>query len=98
MTMTPSFQEDHISQVPALQLLQQLGYTYLRPQEVYLERKGKLSNVLLESILAEQLRRLNKVRYRGKEQEFTEAGHPVGDPEPEGRGVRWPGADQRADL
>jgi hypothetical protein len=31
---TPSFQEDHISQVPALQLLQNLGYTYLRPQEV----------------------------------------------------------------
>ena len=70
---TPSFQEDHISQVPALQLLQNLGYTYLRPQEVYLERKGKLSNVLLEGILAEQLRRLNKVRYRGKEQDFTEA-------------------------
>ena len=44
---TPSFQEDHVSQVPALQLLQNLGYTYLRPQEVFLERKGKLGNVLL---------------------------------------------------
>ena len=31
---TPSFQEDHISQLPALQLLQNLGYTYLRLQEV----------------------------------------------------------------
>ena len=71
--MTPSFQEDHISQVPALQLLQQLGYTYLRPQEVHLERKGRLSNVLLEGILAEQLRRMNKVRHRGSEQDFTEA-------------------------
>jgi type I restriction enzyme R subunit len=73
MSASPSFQEDHISQVPALQLLQTLGFTYLRPQQVYLERKGKLSNVLLEGILAEQLKRLNKVRYRGKEQDFTEA-------------------------
>jgi type I restriction enzyme R subunit len=70
---TPSFQEDHISQVPALQLLQNLGYTYLRPQEVHLERKGKLSNVLLEGVLAQQLARLNKVRYRGKEYDFSEA-------------------------
>jgi hypothetical protein len=37
MMNTPSFQEDHISQVPALQLLQNLGYTYLRPQEVTLQ-------------------------------------------------------------
>ena len=70
---TPSFQEDHVSQVPALQLLQNLGYTYLRPQEVFLERKGKLGNVLLESVLAAQLRRLNHINYRGKQYEFTEA-------------------------
>ena len=31
--ITPSFLEDHISQVPALQLLVKLGYTYLRPEE-----------------------------------------------------------------
>jgi type I restriction enzyme R subunit len=70
---TPSFQEDHVSQVPALQLLQNLGYTYLRPQEVFLERKGKLGNVLLEGILAAQLRKLNRINYRGKQYEFTEA-------------------------
>ena len=42
---TPSFKEDHISQIPALQLLQNLGYTYLSPDEaeklkVYKEQKG----------------------------------------------------------
>jgi type I restriction enzyme, R subunit len=73
MSATPSFQEDHISQVPALQLLQNLGYTYLRPQEVHLERKGKLSSVLLEGILAQQLRKLNRINYRGRQYEFTEA-------------------------
>ena len=69
----PSFQEDHVSQVPALQLLQNLGYTYLRPQEVFLEHKGKLGNVLLEGILAAQLRRMNRISYRGKQFEFSEA-------------------------
>ena len=70
---TPLFQEQHVSQVPALQLLQNLGYTYLRPQEVFLERKGKLGNVLLEGILAAQLRKLNRINYRGKQYEFNEA-------------------------
>jgi type I restriction enzyme R subunit len=70
---TLSFQEDHVSQVPALQLLQNLGYTYLRPQEAFLERKGKLGNVLLEGILAEQLRKLNSINYRGRQYDFTEA-------------------------
>ncbi len=37
----PSFLEDHISQVPALQLLQNMGYTYQRPAETFLERGGK---------------------------------------------------------
>src|SRR5437879_5732938 len=73
MNTSPSFQEDHISQVPALQLLQNLGYMYLRPQEVYLERKGKLSNVLLEGILADRLAKVNKIRYRGKEYDFSQA-------------------------
>ncbi len=68
---TPSFQEDHISQVPALQLLQNLGYTYLRPQEAILQRKGRFANVLLEGILTEQLRR-RRFKYRGAEHAFTE--------------------------
>ena len=29
----PSFLEDHISQIPALQLLQNLGWQYLTPAE-----------------------------------------------------------------
>ncbi|HEV7645079.1 MAG TPA: type I restriction endonuclease [Pyrinomonadaceae bacterium] len=68
----PSFLEDHISQVPALQLLQNMGYTYLRPAEVYLERGGKFSNVLLENILEKQLRKLNKIRFKGIEHDFTD--------------------------
>jgi len=56
---TPSFKEDHISQIPALQLLQNLGYTYLCPAEVENLRNGKTSNVLLEDILRKQLKEIN---------------------------------------
>ena len=30
----PSFKENHISLIPALQMLQKLGYTYLSPAEI----------------------------------------------------------------
>jgi type I restriction enzyme R subunit len=70
--MTPSFQEAPISQIPALRFLQQLGFSYLSPEEVAVERKGRMGRVLLENILAGQLRRLNKVRFKGRELAFTE--------------------------
>ncbi|MBW8324213.1 MAG: type I restriction endonuclease subunit R [Prolixibacteraceae bacterium] len=56
---TPSFKEDHISQIPALQLLQKLGYTYLSQAEAEDLRGGKTSNVLLEDILRKQLKEIN---------------------------------------
>ena len=54
-----SFKEDHISQIPALQLLQNLGYTYLSPAEAEKFRGGKTSNVLLDDILRKQLKEIN---------------------------------------
>ena len=59
---TPSFKEDHISQIPALQLLQKLGYTYLSPEEALQLRTNKTSNVLLEDILRRQLKEINSIR------------------------------------
>lgn len=59
---TPSFKEDHISQVPALQLLQKLGYIYLSPEEALKSRGGKTSNVLLEDILRKQLNEINSIK------------------------------------
>ena len=56
---TPSFKEDHISQIPALQLLQKLGYKYLSPAEAERLRGSKTSNVLLEDILRKQLKEIN---------------------------------------
>lgn len=70
---TPSFIEDHISQIPALQLLQNLGYTYLTPEEVLKERQDKLSNVILEDILEQQLFKFNKIQFKGKIYPFSPA-------------------------
>ena len=56
---TPSFKEDHISQIPALQLLQKLGYTYLSQAVAENFRGGKTSSVLLEDILRKQLKEIN---------------------------------------
>src|SRR5262245_24183964 len=73
LSSLPSFLEDHVSQFPALQLLQILGYVYLRREEIHLERRGKLSNALLEGVLEKQLRRLNRISFRGADHEFSDA-------------------------
>lgn len=59
---TPSFKEDHISQIPALQMLINLGYTYISPEAALKARDLKTSNVLLESVLREQLKDINSIR------------------------------------
>ncbi|MCF7689086.1 MAG: type I restriction endonuclease subunit R [Cephaloticoccus sp.] len=69
---TPNFLEAHVSQIPAIQLLQQLGFAYLSPEEVAVERRGKLGNVLLEDVLAKQLHRINRVQAKGREVPFTD--------------------------
>lgn len=69
----PSFREDHISQLPALQMLIKLGYKYLTPEEALEARGNRSSNVLLEAILKKQLREINKIEYRGKEFPFSDA-------------------------
>ena len=68
----PRFDEDAISQLPALHLLQNLGWQYLTPDEALELRGGKLSNVLLEGILIPWLREHNRVRFKGRELPFTE--------------------------
>lgn len=68
-----SFREDDISKIPALRLLERLGYTYLSPEEALEMRDGKFGNVLLEDVLREQLRRINSIRVAGRaEVRFSE--------------------------
>ncbi|MDD4454300.1 MAG: HsdR family type I site-specific deoxyribonuclease [Candidatus Methanomethylophilaceae archaeon] len=69
--MTHNFLEDHISQIPALQLLMKIGYTYLTPTEA-MEIRGDNRNVLLDGILLDQLKRMNRIQHRGQAYEFSE--------------------------
>ncbi|HOC94180.1 MAG TPA: HsdR family type I site-specific deoxyribonuclease [Bacteroidales bacterium] len=72
MPPTPSFTEDHISQVPALQLFQNIGYTYLSPDEALSLRGGRESGVLMDGILENWLRENNAIYYKGETYTFTE--------------------------
>ncbi len=71
---TPSFATEEVllSQVPAVQLLVNLGWQYLSPEEATAARGKKRSNVLLEEVLRTQLKALNKIQYRGEVHPFTE--------------------------
>lgn len=60
--MSISFKEDHISQIPALLMLEKIGYTYLTPDEALALRGGNLANVLLEPVLRKQLAAINVVQ------------------------------------
>ena len=65
-------EEVFLSQIPAVQLLVNLGWQYLSPAEALAARGGKRANVLLEEVLRAQLKRLNSIQYRGAVHPFTE--------------------------
>ena len=71
MQNTPSFLEDKISQIPALQVLMNMGYEYIKPEEAYRLRGGKLGNVILDDILERQLRQMNEIYFKGEKYSFS---------------------------
>ncbi|WP_018079451.1 type I restriction endonuclease subunit R [Thiobacillus denitrificans] len=66
------FDEKHLSQIPALHLLANLGYRYLTPEQALAMRGGRLSNVLLEEVLRESLKRINRIQHKGENYLFSE--------------------------
>jgi type I restriction enzyme R subunit len=66
------FNEKHLSQIPALQLLANLGYRYLTPEQALAMRGGRLSNVLLEEVLRDSLKRINRIQHKGDNYLFSE--------------------------
>jgi hypothetical protein len=57
--MNPSFQEAPISQIPALRLLQQLGFSYLASEYVAVERKRKLGRERRQSLVVSKFSQIN---------------------------------------
>jgi type I restriction enzyme R subunit len=68
--MTFNAAEKHQSQIPALQLLVALGFTPLSQAEAVRQRGGRLRNVVLDDVLAEQLLKINRFTHRGREYPF----------------------------
>ena len=72
MSREKSYDERYISQVPAIEVLQKLGYQYLSPEEA--ERmRGNLHHVLLTTVLEEKLKKLNSYEYQGQTYQFSES-------------------------
>lgn len=66
------FNEKYLSQIPALQQLINLGYHYLTPEQALAERGGRTSNIIMEGILRKQLKKINRINYKGGEYLFSE--------------------------
>lgn len=71
--LPPAWLEDDLSQLPALQLLQVLGWTYLSPDEALALREGREGNVLLSGVLAGWIREHNAVEKLDKRHPLSEA-------------------------
>ena len=67
-----AYLERNVSQIPAIELLQSMGYTYISPEDCEKQR-GSRFHVLLKDILRGQLRKLNRYAYAGAENEFSAA-------------------------
>ncbi|MEA2235830.1 MAG: type restriction enzyme subunit [Thermoanaerobaculia bacterium] len=61
------------SQLPAIVLLQKLGYEYLPAARVAELRGGRTSTVLLEPVLRAQLTRINQITFKGHQRAFSAA-------------------------
>ncbi|MBL9160985.1 MAG: type I restriction endonuclease subunit R [Verrucomicrobiales bacterium] len=70
----PSFREDPMSQLPAVELLVNLGWSYLTPAEALAERAGRKKSVLLEGVLRDRLAAINRFNYKGRTHAFSETG------------------------
>ncbi len=66
------FDETYLSQIPALQVLVNLGFEYLTPNEALAARGGKAGNVLLEEILRGALKAQNRIQHKGATWLFSE--------------------------
>lgn len=64
--------EDLSSLLPAVVLLQKLGFTYLTSSEQLVLRSGRTSKCVLESVLADQLQKFNSITFKGKQYPFSD--------------------------
>jgi len=69
---TPNYLEKVQSQLPALQLLVEMGWDYLPPERCNELRNGRLSSAILEPVLTDFIREHGRYTFKGSEHIFTE--------------------------
>jgi type I restriction enzyme R subunit len=65
------YSEQNISQTPALEVLKNLGYKYVSPEQALVKR-GSRSSIILKDILSVKLMELNDFEYCGKIHKFSD--------------------------
>lgn len=66
-----AYDELNISQIPALEVLNRIGYTILPPDRAE-QMRGNLYNVVLKEILYERLKAINAFEFKGQAYKFSE--------------------------
>ena len=72
MIIQADFDEAKQSQLPAVELLINMGYKYLSPAEVDAQRDNDYSKFILKDIAFKKLMEINKYNHKGKDYKFSE--------------------------
>ena len=72
MATSDAYLEEISSQIPALQLLINMGWQYLTPSDALALRGGRESNVVLTGVLEPWLRERNRINYKGANHAFSD--------------------------
>lgn len=70
MSKAKLYNEQNISQKPAIEVLENLGYTYIKPENVEGLRENRY-NALLRDVLKKKLVELNEFEYKGQVYKFS---------------------------
>lgn len=71
MNRAAAYDELNISQIPALEVLNRIGYNILPPDRAE-QMRGNLYNVVLKEILYERLKEINTFEFKGQAYKFSE--------------------------
>lgn len=71
MPSSKDYNEENISQQPAIEVLIELGYTYISSEQAD-RMRGNINDVLLKDILLRKLMELNSYEYKGETYEFSD--------------------------
>lgn len=71
LSRVKEYDEMNISQIPALEVLDKIGYTIISPEKAE-QMRGNLYNVVLKDILYERIKAINSFEFKGCTYKFSE--------------------------